>query len=101
MATTAERVSVLETKLENTNEKLDDIKFDVKEVHDCLDRTGESLHAALKEMTEDSTQAHAILAEKISNLENFRKKWTYLIMGGLAAGGWLAGHTTALGFFIK
>ena len=39
MATTTERLGIVETKVENLGEKLDDIKVDVKEMHDCLDRT--------------------------------------------------------------
>jgi len=103
MATSAlvERVSVLETKLENTNEKIDDLKSDVKEVHDCLDRTGESLHQVLKDMSENSSLAHNELAKKISELEKFKTKWTYLIMGGIAVMGWIGGHATALSNFIK
>jgi hypothetical protein len=43
MATTIERLGVVETKVENLNEKLDDLKVDVKEMHDCLDKTRDGL----------------------------------------------------------
>ena len=39
MASTTERLGVVETKVENLNEKLDDLKVDVKDMHDCLDKT--------------------------------------------------------------
>jgi hypothetical protein len=101
MASTVERLGIVETKVENLDSKLDDLKSDVKEMHDCLDRTGESLHAALKEMTINSSQAHDDLANKISELEKFKTKWMYLIMGGIAVMGWIGGHATALSAFIK
>jgi len=47
MATTAERLGVVETKVHNLDEKLDDLKVDVKDVHDCLDRTRDSLTGQL------------------------------------------------------
>ena len=34
MATTTERLGIVETKVENLNEKLDGLKEDVKEMHD-------------------------------------------------------------------
>jgi predicted nuclease with TOPRIM domain len=101
MASTVERLGIVETKVENLDGKLDDLKSDVKEMHDCLDRTGESLHTALKEMTVSSSRAHDDLANKISELEKFKTKWMYLIMGGIAVMGWIGGHATALNAFIK
>jgi SMC interacting uncharacterized protein involved in chromosome segregation len=92
MATVAERVSVLETQVVNIDEKIDDIKTDIKQVHDCLDRTGDELKAALKEMHESSSNQHDQLAAKISELEKFRMKGTYLVLGGLAVIGWVSGH---------
>jgi len=101
MTTTVERLSIVETKVENLDSKLDDLKSDVKEMHDCLDRTGDSLHMALKEMTKSSSAAHDDLAKKISDLEKFKTKWMYLITGGIAVAAWIGGHATALSQFIK
>ena len=92
MATVAERVSVLETQVVNIDEKIDDIKTDIKQVHDCLDRTGDELKAALKEMQDTSSDQHEQLAVKISELEKFRMKGTYLVLGGRAVIGWVSGH---------
>jgi hypothetical protein len=101
MASTVERLGIVETKVENLDSKIDDLKIDVKEMHDCLDRTGDSLHAALKEMTQNSSLAHDDLAKKISDLEKFKNKWMYLLMGGIAVLGWVGGHATALSTFLK
>ena len=92
LATLPERVSVLETKVENVNEKLVDLKADVKEMHDCLDNTRDLLADKLKEMSDASNSQHAELAGKIGDLEKIKSKFTMYAMAGLAfaAGtGWI------------
>jgi len=96
MPTVAERISVVEVQVTNLDEKLDEIKVDVKDLHDCLDRTGEDLKATLKEMHNDSCRQHNELAGKISELEKFRTKWTYMIAGAIAVVGFASGHVSAL-----
>ena len=105
-----ERVSVLETQVENINDKLVDLKADVKEMHDCLDNTRDLLADKLEKMQEEyrvnSTKyfehadklhaedclAHQKLGSRIDELEKVKSKWTMYAMVGLAfaAGtGWL------------
>lgn len=92
MATTVERIGIVETKVENLNEKLDDLKSDVKDMHDCLDRTRDDIKEQLKEMYDASCTQHAEIAKKISGLEKIREKTTWMIAGGVAAAGILSGH---------
>jgi uncharacterized coiled-coil DUF342 family protein len=107
---TQERVSVLETKVEAIDEKLDDLKVDVKDMHDCLDRTRDQVNEKLDEMLDEyrstrdkfyahaddlhkqQTEQHHELADKISDLEKFRAKWTYLVLGGVAVIGWASAY---------
>lgn len=92
LAALPERVAVVEIKVEAINEKLSDIKSDVKDMHDCLDNTRDLLADKLKEMSEASNSQHAELASKISDLEKIKSKFTMYAMAGLAfaAGtGWL------------
>ena len=92
MATTVERLGIVETKVENLNEKLDDIKSDVKEVHDCVHRTGETINKALEEMRKESTDQHSVLASKVIELEKVKSKYTMYAMVGLAfaaGAGWI------------
>jgi uncharacterized coiled-coil DUF342 family protein len=95
----SERVATVEAKVDNICDKITELKSDVKEMHDCLDKTRDTLLAELKTMNDLSTEQHKALASKVNELEKFRNKWTYLIMGAVAALGWAAGHTAALGFF--
>ena len=93
MATTAERLGVVETKVANLDEKLDEIKVDVKEMHDCLDKTRDSVMAKLDDMYGASCDQHSQLAKKISELEGFKQKWIYMTAGGIAVLGFLSGHS--------
>lgn len=84
MPTVAERVSVVEVQVANLDEKLDDIKVDVKELHDCLDRTGDNLSKTLAEMRQEATDQHNELAGKIKDLEKHKQKLMTYGMVGLA-----------------
>ena len=92
MATTVERLGVVETKVANLGEKLDEIKVDVKDMHDCLDKTRDSVMAKLDDMYGASCEQHSQLASKITELEKFRQKWIYMTAGGVAVLGWVSGH---------
>ena len=114
LAVLPERVSVLETQVGNISEKLVDLKMDVKEMHDCLDRQGEKLDAKLCEMQDEyransqkffehsdklhaeDVATHSKLADRIGELEKVKTKWQQYVMVLLAfaAGtGWLSGHS--------
>jgi flagellar capping protein FliD len=96
MATTVERIGIVETKVENLNEKMDDLKVDVKDMHDCLDNTREGLTQKLEEMYNASCKQHSELAKEISSLKNQRDKWVWTFAGIVAAGGFVSGHAETL-----
>ena len=114
LATMPERVAVVETKVDSMIVCIDQIKVDVKEMHDCLDQTRDLLAAKLEKM-QDEYRANSAkffehtdklhqedvatdkkLASKIEDLEQFKTKWIYLTAGALAALGWISGHSTAV-----
>ena len=102
MPTQAERLAVVETKVANIEEKIDILKADVKDVHDCLDRTRELLDKKLDDMMieyrknrdryyqvlddnkHEADDAHAALAAKISNLEKLKMKATLGLVAVIA-----------------
>lgn len=91
MATVAERVSVLETKVDNFNEKLDDVKQDITANHTSLVET-------LKTMREESTKQHGELAGKVKDLQTLKDKWIKYGMIGLAfaaGAGWIGNPNMA------
>ena len=71
MATSQERIGVLETKVEGINEKIDTLKIDVKEMHDCLDKTRDDLSAKLDKMYDASCSQHNALNDKIESIEKY------------------------------
>ena len=96
MATTTERIGIVETKVENLNEKLDGLKEDVKDMHDCLDKTRESLTDKLNTMYDASCSQHKSLAEEINALKTQRDKWVWTAAGAIAVMGWVSGHTETI-----
>ena len=94
MATQVERISVLETKV-------DGLKEDVREMHLCLDRTRLQLTDKLDEMYSASCSQHAELAKKLSEVEKFKDKWVYTILGATAVLGWVTGHAETISKFLN
>ena len=101
MATTVERIGIVETKVENLGEKVDDLKGDVKEMHDCLDRTRDELKEQLGKMYTASSTQHAEMAKKIDNLEKIREKTIWMVAGGVAALGIFSGHLDKILAFLQ
>jgi len=115
LAALPERVGIVETKVEHLNDKMDELKIDVKDMHDCLDNTRDVVIAQLDKMTEEyrsnaakyyehanhlnelQSAQHHELAGKISELEKVKNKYTMYAMVGLAfAAG--AGWVNAINF---
>jgi chromosome segregation ATPase len=112
LATLAERVGILETKVENINEKIGEVKDDIKEMHDCLDRTRDGVMEKLEAMTEEyrtnaqryydhadklneqQSAQHGELAGKIKELEKIKAKYTMYAMAAISflVGAGLLGH---------
>jgi chromosome segregation ATPase len=104
LAALPERVAIVEIRVEAINEKLTDIKADVKDMHDCLDQTRDLLDKKLCEMSDASDRQHSELAAKIGDLEKVKNKYTTYAMLGMAfiAGtGWLSGHSLNVPHLLK
>ena len=92
LAALPERVAVVETKVHQIEEKLDELKVGVKDMHDCLDQTRDLLDKKLCEMADQSNSQHADLYQKIVDLEKIKSKVTMYLMVGLAfaaGAGWI------------
>jgi chromosome segregation ATPase len=73
-------IAVLQVQFKNLDEKIDDLKGEVKDLHECLDRNMDETKLILKEFQESNTKAHDELVEKFSSLEKI--KW--MLMGAAA-----------------
>jgi len=110
LATMPERVAVVETKVDSMIVCIEQIKSDVKDMHDCLDNTRDLLAAKLEKMQDeyrvnsvkffehtDKLHAEDIdtdkkLADKIEALEKIKSKAIMYTMAGLAfaaGAGWI------------
>lgn len=87
-----ERMGVVETKVANLDEKIDNLKGDVKEMHDCLDKTRDTLKEQLDKMYDASCAQHAALNRDIKELKKDRDRFVYTMAGLFAALGILSGH---------
>ena len=101
MASATERLGIVETKVENLNEKLDDLKVDVKDMHDCLDKTRETIEEKLEQMYQASCAQHDEMAKKISAMERFKDKWMYTFGGGMIVVSWASAHTESIIAILK
>ena len=105
-----ERVGIVETKVESIKEQIADLKGDVKDMHDCLDNTRDTVLAQLDKMTDEyranaanyyehanhlnelQTAQHNELSSKIVSLEKIKSKVTMYAMASLAfaaGAGWI------------
>jgi adenylosuccinate lyase len=114
LAMLPERVGIVETKVEHLNEKMDDLKVDVKDMHDCLDQTRDTIVKQLDEMLkvyeqnrdryyekaeevqQHNLEQHNALAGKIKELETVKAKWTTYAFAGMAflGGAGITGHVS-------
>jgi SMC interacting uncharacterized protein involved in chromosome segregation len=110
LAALPERVAIVEIKIINIEEKIDALKADVKEMHDCLDNTRDLLADKLEKMQEEyrrnatkyfehadklhaeDVASHEKMGGRIDTLEKIKNKYTTyaMILLAFAAGtGWL------------
>jgi RecB family endonuclease NucS len=70
-------IAVLQVQVKNIEEKIGELKVDLKSMHDALNDNAEETRQMLKTMREQDVKEHGELASKISVLE----KWRWMMMG--------------------
>ena len=70
-------IAVLQVQVKNIEDKVGEIKEDLKQIHDCMDRNAEETRELLTSMRSEDASAHDKLASKVSALE----KWRWMMMG--------------------
>lgn len=104
--TVDERIGILEERTTNIGVRLDEVRQEVKEMHDCLDRTRDLLDAKMESMLVEyrqnrdnfytkldehnrtNTQGHQEMMTKINDLERAKNKVTII---GIALAAFIAG----------
>ena len=70
-------VAVLQVQVQNIEDRVDEIKQDLKDMNSSSIKRTEDTHAILKEMKDVSHLAHKSMSDKILSLE----KWRWMMMG--------------------
>ena len=82
-AQTETEVAVLQVQYKNLDEKVDEIKVELKDIRDDMARANESTQNLIKDFQSSNIDAHKTMAAKIAALE----KWRWMMMGaGIALG---------------
>ena len=84
-------IAVLQVQVKNIEEKIGDLKVDLKSIHESLDANAEETRQMLKTMREQDVKEHGELASKISVLE----KWRWMMMGAGVVVGALGFNTVS------
>lgn len=84
-------IAVLQVQVNNIEEKISEIKTDVKEVRDSLEKHSKEHTDMIKAMEQSAQIAHIELSKKISALE----KWRWMLMGAGVVIGSLGYDTVA------
>jgi ElaB/YqjD/DUF883 family membrane-anchored ribosome-binding protein len=74
---TETEVAVLQVQVENIEQKVGEIKEDVKSLRQTIEDHAEQNQKTLKSMADSSANAHKAMSDKISALE----KWRWMMMG--------------------
>lgn len=86
---TETEVAILQVQYNNLNEKVDEVKISLKELHDHIDTKIDGVTTSIKEFKQANDKQHSEVSKRIGALE----KWRWIITGGAAAAG-------ALGFQV-
>lgn len=84
-------IAVLQVQYANLNEKVGDLKTDLKDLRDHLDAHMKVIQETLKTFQEENAAQHAEVNKKISALE----KWRWMMMGASVLAGALGWHGLA------
>jgi len=70
-------IAILQFQVKSLEEKIGELKLDVKALHDMIESSAEETRKMLKSMREQDIKEHTELANKVSALE----KWRWMLMG--------------------
>jgi len=70
-------IAVLQIQVKTLEEKIGELKVDLRSLHDAIESNADETRRMLKSMREQDVKEHSELASKISVLE----KWRWMMMG--------------------
>lgn len=76
-------IAVLQVQVKNLDDKVEEVKLDMKDLRIAIDKGSEDTLNKIKELQTSNSESHEKLSEKVSTLE--RMRWMFL--GAAAVGG--------------
>jgi len=73
-------IAVLQIQVQNLDEKIDDLKSEMRDLHECLDRNMVETKEILKHFQNSTQASHDELSDKFASMEKI--KW--MLMGAAA-----------------
>jgi chromosome segregation ATPase len=70
-------IAVLQVQYKNLDEKVDEVKAELKDIRDDMTKNSDATLSLIKEFQQSNVDAHNKMAGKISALE----KWRWMLMG--------------------
>lgn len=86
---TETEVAVLQVQVQTLDEKVDEIKSELKELRHSMDKGSEATLNLLKEFQTSNQSQHDELSGKVETLE----KWRWMLMGAAALAGAMGWQT--------
>lgn len=83
------RVAVLETQVTAMDKKLDELRVDVRDMHDCLDKTRDLIVSEIQTLRQQEHVAHTQLTHRLATLE----QWRWYVLGIAGTVGYLVANT--------
>lgn len=84
-------IAVLQVQVKTLDEKIDDIKIDLKEMRENMEESDSNTQDMIKDFQKSNIEAHSAMANKISQLE----RWRWMMMGAGVVIGALGFETVA------
>lgn len=76
-------IAVLQFQVNSLNEKLDDLKGDLKDIRESVKDSADKTSDLIKDFQAENLKSHAEMAQKVSAIE----KWRWMLIGaGILAG---------------
>jgi len=76
-------IAVLQVQVRNIEDKIDDVKVDIKDLRQSIEKGSEDTLNIIKELQTSNSESHEKLSEKVSTLEKMR----WMLLGAAAVGG--------------
>lgn len=82
-------IAVLQVQVKNLDEKIDDLKVDIKDLRSSIEKGSEDTLALIKDFQTSNSASHDDLAEKVAVLEKMR----WMLLGAAAVAGAMGWQT--------